>query len=164
MDEQYDNEGRNVMKKKIFLTITLIIFLAAVYYQGNAKDVSLQSIDKQLAKEKTISSMEKLNDRQLLQFMNLDSGKFKQFIYYKGTESLSVEELLIVKANNREDLSIVKDAVDKRIEDQLKTFESYGPNQVALLKDAVISTKGNYLFYCTGKNAEDYKEVLFDAI
>lgn len=152
------------MYKKIFFTIILIIFLVAVYSHGNAKDVPLKNIDKALSQQKTISSMEKLNERQLLQFLNLDATKFKEFIYYKGTEALSVEELLIIKANNKEDLSTVKDVVDKRITEQIKTFESYGPDQVAMLKNAVISTKGNYLFYCVSENAEEYKEVLFNAI
>ena len=72
--------------------------------------------------------------------------------------------MLIVKAHSKEDLSPVKDAVDARIASQIKTFEGYGPEQVAMLKNAIVTTKGNYLFYCVSKNPEKYEEVFKDAI
>ena len=152
------------MVKKTAFTLVLIIFLTAVYSHGNAKDIPLADIQELLSQEPSITEMEQVDDRKLLQFMGLNSSMYSEFLYYQGTEALSVDELLIVKVKNKSDLSGVKDAVDKRIEEQIKTFESYGPVQVSLLKNAVIETKGRYLFYCTGKHAEKYKEVFFHAI
>lgn len=152
------------MVKKTAFTLVLIIFLTAVYSHGNAKDIPLKDINTLLKNRTSIESMEKADNRKLLQFMGLNSSDYREFLYYQGTEPLSVDELLIIKVKNRENLSSVKDAVEKRIEEQLKTFESYGPVQVALLKNAIIEEKGNYLFYCTAKEAEKYKEVFFNAI
>ena len=152
------------MVKKTAFTLVLIVFLTAVYSHGNAKDVPLKDINELLSEQPSITSMKQTGERELVQFMGLDASQYSEFIYYQGTEALSVDELLIIKAKHRDDLSGVKDAVDKRIEEQIKTFESYGPVQVSLLKNAVIETKGRYLFYCTGKDAEKYKEVFFHAI
>ena len=152
------------MIKKILYTLILIMFLASVYIHGNAKDIPLKDIDKMLMEEKTISSMEASSDREMLEFMNIDPATLSEYIYYQGTEALSVEELLIIKVKDKAQLASLKDAVEKRIEDQISTFESYGPVQVAMLENAIISTKGNYIFYSTGKHSEKYKEVLFNAI
>lgn len=152
------------MVKKTAFTLILIIFLTAVYSHGNAKDVPLDKINDILQEQTSLKTMEQADDRKLMQFMGLNSSMYSEFLYYQGTEALSVDELLIIKVKNKNDLSGIKDAVEKRIEEQIKTFESYGPVQVSLLKNAIIETKGNYLFYCTGKDAEKYKEVFFHAI
>lgn len=152
-----------MIKKSIFVII-LIAFLAAVYAGNNAKDVPIADIEKALIAKTDIESMEKCSNRNLMQFFQLDYEQYESHIYYKSTKALSVTELLIVKAAAKDDLAAVKDAVDNRIESQIKTFQGYGPKQVALLKNAIVKTKGNYLFYCTGKNAEKYEEVFTDAI
>lgn len=152
------------MAKKISFVVILIIFLTAVYAHGNAKDVPLKDIDGLLSEKTDITSMEKEDDRGLMQFMHMDPARFEEYLYYRNSEALSVEELLIVKVEDREELSSLKDDVDKRIREQTKTFESYGPVQIDMLKNAIVSTNGNYLFYCTGPNGEKYREVFYDAI
>ena len=152
------------MIKKILYTLILIMFLASVYIHGNAKDIPLQDVKALLLEEKTISSMEESSDREMLEFMNIDPAALSEYIYFQGTEALSVEELMIIKVKDTAELAALKDAVEQRIEDQISTFESYGPVQVAMLENAIISTKGHYLFYSVGKYSEKYKEVFFHAI
>ena len=152
------------MKKKILFTVVILAFLFLVYSHDNSKDVPLADVEDLLLQQDTITSMEKSGARQLMQFLNLDADTFEEFLYYRGKEALSVDELLIVKVKSADDISIVRDAVEKRIEDQIKTFESYGPKQVASLKSAVVESKGSYIFYCTGEYAEKYKEVFFNVI
>ncbi|MGF6375685.1 hypothetical protein M2140_000734 [Clostridiales Family XIII bacterium PM5-7] len=152
-----------MIKKSIFVVI-LIGFLSLVYANGNAKDVPMKDIEALLKKNTTIEKMKKCSNRDLMQFMNLDGEQFDSHIYYKGKEALSVEELLIVKVSDKETLSSIKDQVEQRIESQITTFESYGPEQVAMLDNAIITTKGNYLFYCVSKSPDQFKEVFIDAI
>ncbi len=85
--------------------------------------------------------------------------------FIKEKEALSVEEVLVVKAHSKDDLTSVKDAVDARIASQIKTFEGYGPGTGGdAEKNAIVTTKGNYLFYCVSKTPEKYEEVFKDAI
>ena len=151
-----------MIKKSIFLII-LIVFLTMVYADGNAKDVPMEDIENKLIEETDLGKMAKCGNRNLMQFLNLDYQQYDEYLYYKGKEALSVDEALIVKAKNRDDLSAVKDAVENRIDSQITTYEGYGPSQVALLKNAVVTTKGKYLFYCTGKSAEK-KEEVFESV
>lgn len=152
-----------MLKKGIFVVI-LAVFLGMVYADGNAKDIPLSDIEKRLDSKTKISEMAKCSNRDLLQFISLDYQIYDSHIYYKSDKALSVEELLIVKAKNKDDLAEVKDAVEKRVESQITTFEGYGAEQVAMLKNYIITTRGNYLFYCVAETPEKYEEVFKDAV
>ncbi len=149
---------------KVLLVTVLVLFMGAVYSLQDADDVPLSEIDKALKKETRIEKMEECSERQLMQLIGIDASAYDSFIYYKSKKALGVDELLIVKANNRADLDGVQDAVDKRISNQIATFQGYGPEQVAMLKDAIITKRGNYLFYCVASNPEQYEEVFKYAV
>ena len=149
---------------KLILILILVVFLMLVYQSARAEDVPVDTIEQALRKETDIESMEKCGNRQLMQFIGLDHSQYDGYIYYRTREALGVDELLIVKAQEREDLPQVEDMVEQRIKDQMVTFDSYGPSQVRLLKNAVIYKKGNYLFYCVGKDPDRYEEVLKHAV
>lgn len=152
------------MKKKIIFVVILAVFLTSVYSAGNSKDVPIKEIETQMKKAETLVGMEKCGDRMLMQFFGLDSQEFDSYIYYKGTEALSVDELLIVKGGPQQDMASAKEAAEKRIESQIKTFEGYGPTQVAQLKNAIVKVKGSYLFYSVGNLTEKREEVFKDVI
>ena len=149
---------------KVILTAVLIFFLAAVCSLQDARDVPLSEIDKALRNETKIEQMEECSERQLMQFIGIDASDYDSFIYYKSKKALGVDELLIVKANDKSDLDSVQDAVESRISNQISTFKDYGPEQVALLEKAIVRQRGDYLFYCTANSPEQYEEVFNHAV
>lgn len=163
LDETTAERGALVMK--IVLVAVLLLFLFFVYRGNSAKDVPVKDIESALVKQTNIEKiMEPCGDRDLLQFMGLDYRDYDSYVYYKTSEALGVDELLIVKVKNRSDLTGVEDAVDKRVSSQITKFDSYGPLQVRELNNAIIEKKGKYLFYCTAKSPEKYEEVFRNAI
>lgn len=152
------------MAKKAVFVVILIIFLFSVYARAGAKDVPMKEIEKALTAQTDMTQMAKCDNRNLMQFFGLDYEQYDSYLYYKGKEALSVDEVLVIKTHEKTDLDNIKDAVEKRIDSQIATFDGYGPTQVALLSNAVIITKGNYLFYCTGKNADDTGEVFRNVV
>lgn len=163
LDETTAERGALVMK--IVLVAVLLLFLFFVYRGNSAKDVPVKDIESALVKQTNIEKiMEPCGDRDLLQFMGLDYRDYDSYVYYKTSEALGVDELLIVKVKNRSDLTGVEDAVDKRVNSQITKFDSYGPSQVRELNNAIIEKKGKYLFYCTAKSPEKYEEVFRNAI
>ncbi|SFO05304.1 protein of unknown function [Eubacterium pyruvativorans] len=149
---------------KIILILLLIGFLAAVYHMNSAKDVSVSRIDDALRSETKIKSMQKCSSRQLMQFMGLNASHYDGFLYYRSREALGVDEVLVVKARQKSDLSAVEDAVEDRIDNQIRTYEGYGPEQVSRLQNAVVTKRGNFLFYATAKDPSVYEEVFLHVI
>lgn len=149
---------------KVVLVVVLLFFLATVCSLQDAKDVPLSRIDKALQAEKKTEQMENCTERQLMQFIGIDASNYDSFIYYKSKKALGVDEILILKANPGGSLDDAQDAVETRVSNQITTFEGYGQEQVALLKKAIITRRGGYLFYCVANSPETYEEVFNHAV
>ena len=151
---------------KVFFVILLILFLTSVYHNAGAKDIPLSAIDRELRAETGITSLHKCSARELLQHLGIDDSMAKSFLYYKTTKALGVEEMLIIKTRRKQDLEMVQDLVESRIDSQIRIFEGYGPEQTAMLNHAAVITRGNYLFYCVApdKRLDQREEVFKNAV
>ena len=145
---------------KCALLVVLFAFLAIVYSRENAKDVSMDKIEAQLIKKTNIEKLQKQKPRDLVQFI----GLYEAVLYYKSKEALSVDEVLVIKVRNKSDVKAVKDAVEKRITSQIEAFDNYGPEQVKELKNAIVTSRGKYVFYGVAKDPDKYEEVLLSVI
>ncbi len=152
------------MKKKLIFLLILVAFLGIAYSIQSAKNVPVDSIEKSMAKELKSQKLNKCVDQDLVHFIEIDPSSTKGYFYYKSPEALSVDELLVVKASDRNKLNNFRDSVDKRIQSQLKIFEGYGPKQVAALKNALIIQKGTYLLYYVGDDGQKIEEVFRNAV
>lgn len=149
--------------KAAFIAV-LIIFLAAVYDMNDARNVPMDEIENSLKAKTDIEDLKKCNTRELLEFIGIDYSGYSEVLYYKSRVALDVTELCIIKAYSRKSLNDVQDAVEKRVDSQINTYRDYGPKQVNQLKNAVITKRGNYLFYCVADDAEKYEEVFRHAV
>lgn len=152
------------MQKKIIWIIILAVFLTVSYKIQSAKNVPIEEIESEISSKIDLSLMKKCTDRDLVHFLEIEPASTKGYFYYKGIEALSVDELLVIKTKGHSALPGFRDLVDKRIEDQISTFEGYGPKQVASLKDALIIQKGPYILYYVGNDAQKIAEVFKNAI
>jgi len=153
------------MKKKLIFLAVLTVFLALVFMRQNSADIPLADIESQLLSETDISrSMRKSGDLDLLHFMSVAPQDTVEYLYYRDTGALSVDELLIIKAHGHNELGPFRDAVEARIDEQIKTFEGYGPDQVAALNSALIIEKGPYILYYVGPDQDLIEEVFTHAI
>lgn len=149
---------------RLLLILTLVAFLRGVYTSADAADVSMESIRTAMLEKTKISSLQECHERKLLQFMGINYQNYDSYIYYKSKESLGVDEVLVVKVKNTSDLEGLKDAVESRIKSQEKVFDGYGTEQMKLLKNGIVETKGKYLFYCVSEDSAQYEEVFRDAV
>lgn len=157
--------GNHGMLISIASIVILAAFLVVVFSAANARDVDLGEVETALKENTNITKvMKKMDDRDLMQFIKLDANDYDQVLYYRKTTALAVDEFLIVKSDNIDDLDAAASAVEARIDSELKVYESYGPEQCALLKNAIRVRKGDYYYYFTAENAEEYEEVLLDVI
>lgn len=157
------SKGAAAVIKAVFIVV-LVVFLGAVYSMNDAKNVPMDEINEALISKTDLGDMKKCNTRELLEFMRLDYSSYSEVLYYKSRVALDVTELVIIKAKDKNDLNSVEDAVEKRISSQINTYQDYGPKQVNQLKNAIITKRGRYLFYCVAEDPEKYEEVFNDAV
>lgn len=94
----------------------------------------------------------------------LNAEDYEGTAYFKPISQMDVEELLIVKVASDDQMETLEKAVEERIENQKKSFDGYGAAQCALLEKAIVKEKGNFLFYCTSPDAEEYCDRFADAL
>ena len=157
------SKNRDLAVRLIFLLL-LVLFLILVYRQVDAKDVPISTIKEELAAKTDLSMMEECDERELKQFIGIEPSAYKEYLYYKGTEALSVDEILVIKVDDKSTLGNLVDQCEKRVVSQKNAFESYGPEQVSRLKNAVYFQKGNFLFYCVAADVGPYEEVFKDVV
>ena len=72
--------------------------------------------------------------------------------------------MLIVKVKDKSQIDSLKDTIDNRVNSQLQSFGSYGPQQCALLNDYELKSEGKYVFFAVSENAEQLKEAFKEAV
>lgn len=149
---------------RLALILVLFLFLRGIYASASARDVDMADIRSAMLQNTDIGKMKECNNRKLMQFMGINYENYDSYLYYKSKESLGVDEVLVVKVRSAADLDGLKDAAENRVQSQEKAFDGYGTNQMKLLANTVIETKGNYLFYCVAENPGKYEEVFRHAV
>lgn len=160
-----DPKGLGFFLLKILFIAVLAGFLFVVYKGAEDEDVDLAEIDAALKADTEFTAVLKdQSDRDLMQFIGLNAADYEQVLYYRNTQALAVDEVLVVKAKEGTSVDGVETAVRKRIESQITAYSGYAPEQVKMLKNAAVKKVGNYVIYCTADKADKYKEVVLDAI
>lgn len=157
-------EGKH-LAIKAGLILVLILFLVVIYGRDGAADVDLGELRGTIKESCDMGDLKSTKDRDLMQFMGLNAENYEDsYFYLKSREALAVEELLVIKTHNVNKLDAAKDACEGRIDSQINTYKGYGVEQVRMLEQATLFTKGDYLFYSVGDNSREYEEVFRRAV
>ena len=92
--------------------------------------------------------------RKAAETFHLPPDLAEDLAFYANDSVMDVSELLIVKLRDRADAPLVREAIEKRVEDQKNLYKNYAPEQYALLDRCRIAVNGNTVFYCTADNAD----------
>ncbi|MGN1032108.1 MAG: DUF4358 domain-containing protein [Intestinibacter sp.] len=152
-------------KKKIGTVVAIlcscVIFVGCSSVNDNltAKDIQKSIVDTGLVK-----NMEETGTKGLKRYYGLNASDFDSVVLYTPKSSMEVDEMLIVKVKDKSQIEGLEDAIDNRINSQLQSFGSYGPEQCALVNDYELKTKGKYVFFAISENAEELKEAFKESI
>lgn len=78
---------------------------------------------------------------------------------YMGTNA-TAEEIAVLEAASADQVTVLKDGVEARVEAQLASFQSYNAAEVPKLENPVIVTKGNYVILCICDNNTEAQEII----
>lgn len=149
--------------KYIFSSLVLVLFLALLtgcYANGEGKNIATADIADNISNEFSLDSMAaNSSSKALKRFYGLNLADYSSVTLYTPLSSMDVEELMIIKVENENQIDAVEAAVENRVSKQLESFSGYGVEQVAMLDDYVFKIKGEYIFYCVGENAELMKDI-----
>ena len=126
----------------------LIAYLTVLYTSDSAKNVPMEQIAQTMEQDSDITS-----DR------NIDG-----YFFYKAASPMAVEEICIMKATDNTQANTLLENANAHLSGQKQVFEGYGTDQMALLNNAVVGKKGNYVDYMCGADAQNWRTAFLSMI
>ncbi len=148
---------------KTALIVCIVLFVAWMLMSGESEsDADVGAVEAAVASV-GLGSMKKSDDLTVKKVFGINAGDYEGVVYYKG-EGMDVNELLIVKLKSVSQASDVKKAAQNRLDEQIKNFTNYGTDQIDLLNQGVVVSRGNYVFYTVSENSDKLKSAFVGAL
>lgn len=160
----YDFKLTGSLIIKSVMVIFLVVYLGCLYVSDYAADVSMDKISAALEQVSGVTDLSEPGVSGLRRFYQIDENDIDSYFFRKAASPMSVDEVLVVKANSSSEASAYLEAAQAHLESQKNIFEGYGTDQMALLGEASVEKRGAYVWYFCGKNAQELRQALLSMI
>lgn len=159
--EKKESAG-NISRSEVFkfiMTFLLLVYvvLLLIYTSGSTK--SFEEVAGNVETNLNNDSLVKMNTQALKRYYGLNGADYDGVILYMSKDSISAEEILMVKAKNDRQIQKIKEAVQERIDNRKISFEAIAPNQVEVLDQARVIVRGKFVFLVVSEDAQVYADL-----
>ncbi len=141
-----------VKLSEIVCIVCLIAFIMFVNSEGKISEKSAPEVAESVISVMNLEGTAEQKAKELKKQFSFNTEEFDSFVYYKSDEVMNVRELLIIKVKETEQISALTKEIEKLLTEKKNLFESYAPEQSALLEKAIIETEQNFIFYAVGED------------
>ena len=146
---------------KVVMVVFLVAYLGYLYASDSARNVPVETIAARMESIPSVSELQKRGRADLKRYYSIEDPDTDGYVFYKAVSPMSVNELLIVKSPDKNTANRFLECVEAHLESQENVFGAYGTDQMALLSDASVGSKGNYVYYICGPDSPAwYKEFM----
>ena len=149
---------------KSVMVIFLVVYLGRLYVSDYTADVSMDKISAALEQVSGVTDLSEPGVSGLRRFYQIDENDIDSYFFRKAASPMSVDEVLVVKANSSSEAGAYLEAAQAHLESQKNIFEGYGTDQMALLGEASVEKRGAYVWYFCGENAQELRQALLSMI
>lgn len=149
---------------KSVMVIFLVVYLGRLYVSDYAADVSMDKISAALEQVSGVTDLSEPGVSGLRRFYQIDENDIDSYFFRKAASPMSVDEVLVVKANSSSEAGAYLEAAQAHLESQKNIFEGYGTDQMALLGEASVEKRGAHVWYFCGENAQELRQALLSMI
>ncbi|MBB5183203.1 DUF4358 domain-containing protein [Catenisphaera adipataccumulans] len=152
------------MSKRTITILRYVFFaliigvLAMNLHQPADCNKSVNTVTKQTMASVNTKSLEQQNNQEIKRFLQLDASMYDGIVYYKDSDTMKADELLIVKFKDHSQAEDFNDKMQTRIDSQKKIFAGYAPKEADKLDAAVVDVRANYALYAVSKNADTFDQ------
>lgn len=149
---------------KIALVAALLLFMILDVANDPISDAKIETVAEKVVKAADFQGMEQAEARMVKRFYGLNPKDYEGAVLYAPTDNMDAHELFLVKLEDVSQMKSVEDAIEERLDTQLKSFAGYGMEQTALLEKHVFMKKGNYVLYVVGEHAGDARKAFIESL
>ena len=109
-------------------------------------------------------NLQKSDKKMLQRLYGLNSDDYEEFSLCISKSTMEVNELLIIKVKDKNQIEAIECAMEQRVSNQLNNFGGYAPKQAKIIEDYELIARDKFVFLCIGENAENNKQIFIESI
>ncbi len=121
--------------------------------------VTPEKITSEIMDEIEIPSAVSKNIDSLGLYYDIDTALISDMSLYICGSGAYPDELAVFKLNNASDADTVKASIQKRLDSQISLYKDYTPDEMYKLEDAVLKSKGDYVYLLVCENNSRADEI-----
>ena len=151
----------NTIKKYTAVILAVGIMAAAMGCSSSGGDIDTAALVNALTTGVVFDeALTELSPSIAQKRLALDEGEAEEITAYAGTRAV-VDEIAVIKAA---DVDAVKAKVDAHIAEQTESYQSYRPEEVPKLNNAIVETSGDYVIMCVTGDSKAAKGIIDEYI
>lgn len=140
------------------LIIVLAIFLVLSLRSPKDSSASFEEVQQATVASLSQDTMVLQDNMGIKRFMKMDPQIYDNIVYYKHSDPMQADELVLVKFKDDAQARDFEALVDQHIDDQNQIFEGYLPKEADKLKNAIVDVQANYALFVVLDQAKDVDE------
>lgn len=149
-------------KGVVFLLLILLMFNVFSGPKMSKEDfgVVLSKVQENL----DLSALLQQDNQAIRKNLGLDPEAYERIVYFKIDDVMQANEYVLVQFKDTDQKNAFQQAIESRIAEQTNLYDGYAPDQVQLLKQAVVDIQANYALYVVDTNAKTMDEQFLESL
>lgn len=149
---------------KYLAVFLLLVYVALLLIYSSGSTKSFEDVANQVEDGIEKEHLVKQNAQAVKRYYRVNSADYEGVLLYTSKDSISPEEILLVKVKTDRQVQSLQDAVWQRVESRKNSFENIAPDQVAVLEKAQILVRGRFVFLIVSQNAQEYSSLFTNSL
>lgn len=142
---QNEKKERTSMKKTISLLLAAVCLLSVLAGCGGKKEMDPKAlVDELLSGAGFVDSMNQISDAVVPIIYEVDQADYSSAVVYCGTAA-TAEEIAVFQAVDSSAADRLLEAAKTRVQRQIESYASYGPEAARTLENGIVERSGNYV-------------------
>lgn len=141
------------------LILLLVVIAILLLTRNKESSVPFDTVAANVRGSITSDQMQESPARYLKKNFGLSPEDYEGVMIYTPGTNMYANEVLLIRLKDTAQAESVEQAIRRRIESQIQIFEGYAPEPTALLQQAIVDVRGNYILYVTDAQANPIDEV-----
>ncbi len=147
--------------KKTWLAASMAALLLTSCSGNTAKDVDIEALAQEIVQTVAFDdTLEEIDDSMIPMLYDIDG--YTDAVLYKGSGA-TAEEIALFKMGSVSDAETAYKGAEAHIQSQVEAYESYMPDEVTRLEDAVVRQDGTYVSVVVSADSEAAEKLLEDS-
>lgn len=148
-----------------YLTIVLIgIFVAMMILSQKQSGATFEDVRSKVEAAIDHETMIDAGTKGFRRYYKLKEQAYDGVMVYQSLSGISADEVVLVKVKDRDQIEELTKAIEERRESRINDFAGYAPEEEAIMKQAELLVKGNYVLFLPCRNAPEIKEAFLHAL